>query len=97
MQIQLNSRETELLKAVAEAAAKIGVPAFAVGGFVRDKLLGRPTKDIDVVCIGDGMVLAQTFSKLFHPTMNILLKTISQYLGFLLRTRESAKQLISVC
>ena len=68
MQIQLNSRETELLKAVAEAAAKIGVPAFAVGGFVRDKLLARPTKDIDIVCIGDGMVLAQTFSKLFHPT-----------------------------
>jgi putative nucleotidyltransferase with HDIG domain len=68
MQIQLNPRETELLKAVAEAAAKIGVPAFAVGGFVRDKILNRPTKDIDVVCIGDGMVLAQAFSKLFHPT-----------------------------
>jgi poly(A) polymerase len=73
MQIQLDSRETELLKAVAEAAAKIGVPAFAVGGFVRDKLLGRPTKDIDVVCIGDGMVLAQTFSKLFHPTPPVAL------------------------
>lgn len=67
MQIQLNSRETELLKAVAEAASKMGVPAFAVGGFVRDKILDRPTKDIDVVCIGDGMELAQSFSKLFHP------------------------------
>jgi poly(A) polymerase len=68
MQLQLTSRETALLKAVAEAAAKIEVPAFAVGGFVRDKILGRPTKDIDVVCIGDGMALAQVFSKLFHPT-----------------------------
>ena len=68
MQIQLTQRETELLKAVAQAAAKIGVPAFAVGGFVRDKILDRPTKDIDVVCIGDGMELAQAFSKLFHPT-----------------------------
>lgn len=67
MQIQLNQRETELLKAVAVAAEKIGVPAFAVGGFVRDKLLDRPTKDIDIVCIGDGMVLAQAFSKLFKP------------------------------
>ena len=67
MQLQLTSRETALLKAVAEAAAKIGVPAFAVGGFVRDKILERPTKDIDVVCIGDGMALAQAFSKLFHP------------------------------
>ncbi|MEN9696747.1 MAG: hypothetical protein RLZ56_168, partial [Bacteroidota bacterium] len=68
MQIQLDNRETELLQAVAEAAAKIGVPAFAVGGFVRDKILNRATKDIDVVCIGDGMVLAQAFAKLFHPT-----------------------------
>ena len=67
MQLQLTSRETALLKAVAEAAAKIGVPAFAVGGFVRDKILERTTKDIDVVCIGDGMALAQAFSKLFHP------------------------------
>jgi poly(A) polymerase len=73
MQIQLNPRETELLKAVAEAAAKIGVPAFAVGGFVRDKILDRPTKDIDIVCIGDGMVLAQAFSKLFHPTPPVAL------------------------
>ncbi len=68
MQIQLTSRETELLKGVAQAASSIGVPAFAVGGFVRDKILHRPTKDIDIVCIGDGMLLAQNFAKLFHPT-----------------------------
>jgi putative nucleotidyltransferase with HDIG domain len=68
MHIQLEPRETQLLKAVAEAAAKIGVPAFAVGGFVRDKILNRPTKDIDIVCLGDGMALAQAFAKLFHPT-----------------------------
>ena len=68
MELTLTSRETELLKAVAQAAAKLEVPAFAVGGFVRDKILDRPTKDIDVVCIGDGMLLAQAFSKLFHPT-----------------------------
>jgi putative nucleotidyltransferase with HDIG domain len=73
MQLTLTSRETELLKAVAEAASKIGVPAFAVGGFVRDKILNRPTKDIDIVCIGDGMDLAQTFSKLFHPTPPVAL------------------------
>ena len=73
MQLTLTTRETELLKAVAEAAAKIGVPAFAVGGFVRDKILNRPTKDIDIVCIGDGMALAQAFSKLFHPTPPVAL------------------------
>lgn len=68
MQIQFTEREGELMKAVAEAAAKIGIPAFAVGGFVRDKILNRPTKDIDIVCLGDGMELAQAFAGLFHPT-----------------------------
>ncbi len=68
MQIHFTDRETELLHAVAKAASGLGVPAFAVGGFVRDKILDRPTKDIDIVCLGDGMALAQAFSKLFKPT-----------------------------
>ncbi len=68
MQIHFTDRETELLHAVATAATGLGVPAFAVGGFVRDKILDRPTKDIDIVCLGDGMALAQAFSKLFKPT-----------------------------
>jgi putative nucleotidyltransferase with HDIG domain len=67
MQIKLTSRETELLKAVAHTAAKMGVPAYAVGGFVRDKILGRPTKDIDIVCLGDGLDLAQGFAQQFKP------------------------------
>jgi putative nucleotidyltransferase with HDIG domain len=67
MHINLTSREKELLKAVAITAAKMGVPAYAVGGFVRDKILGRPTKDIDIVCLGDGLDLAQGFAQLFKP------------------------------
>ncbi|MFY8166703.1 MAG: tRNA nucleotidyltransferase, partial [Sediminibacterium sp.] len=67
MQIQFTKREGELMKAVAKAAAELGVPAFAVGGFVRDKILDRPTKDIDIVCLGDGLELAQAFARSFHP------------------------------
>ena len=68
MQIHFTTREAELLHAVAKAAADLNIPAFAVGGFVRDKILDRPTKDIDIVCMGDGMELAQRFAKLFKPT-----------------------------
>ena len=41
------------LRALAGEAARRGVPAFAVGGCVRDWLLGLPTKDLDIVLESD--------------------------------------------
>ncbi|NDK57715.1 CCA tRNA nucleotidyltransferase [Pontibacter fetidus] len=48
---------------VAAAAAELGVDAYVIGGFVRDLVLKRPSKDIDVVCIGDGIALAEKVSQ----------------------------------
>ena len=44
---------------VARQASALGVRAYVIGGFVRDLVLGRPSKDIDVVCIGSGVALAE--------------------------------------
>lgn len=43
---------------VSEVAAKTGMRAFVIGGFVRDCFLGRPTNDIDIVVEGSGIKLA---------------------------------------
>lgn len=67
MQINLSDKEIEILKKVAAAAKNISVECYAIGGFVRDKILGRDTKDIDVVCIGDGILLAEETAKQFVP------------------------------
>ncbi len=48
-----------VFKIIAEAAAELNCETYAVGGFVRDQLLGRPSKDIDFVCVGSGIDLAQ--------------------------------------
>ena len=63
--VELDAREETLLRAVGQAADALSVRAYAVGGFVRDKLLGRYTKDIDVVCVGSGIALAEAFAKTF--------------------------------
>jgi poly(A) polymerase len=47
----------EVLDALRTAAAELGIEAYLVGGFVRDRLLGRGTsKDIDALVVGEGAV-----------------------------------------
>ncbi|MBY0536778.1 MAG: CCA tRNA nucleotidyltransferase [Chitinophagaceae bacterium] len=67
MNIEYSHKEAFVFKKIAAAAAEIGVPAYIIGGFVRDKILGRPTKDADIVCVGDGIALAHAVAKRFQP------------------------------
>jgi poly(A) polymerase len=67
MEIPVSEYELDILKKVAHAAQEQKLPAYLVGGFVRDKLLGRPTKDADFVCVGDGMALAEAAASQFRP------------------------------
>lgn len=65
--IPLTAHEEQIFKLLATAARNRGVSAYVIGGFVRDKLLSRPTKDIDVVCLGDGIGLAHETAAMFQP------------------------------
>ena len=48
-----------IFKTVADAGKKLGFDTYVVGGYVRDILLNRESKDIDFVCVGSGVELAQ--------------------------------------
>lgn len=52
-----------LFVALRETAAEMGLRSYVIGGYVRDLLLGRPCKDIDVVVEGKGIALAEAFAK----------------------------------
>ncbi len=71
MYIPLTNSEKIILEKIAAAANKLQIDAYVVGGFVRDKILGRNTKDIDVVCIGDGIALAHESALLFDNTPHV--------------------------
>ncbi|HEY8971891.1 MAG TPA: HD domain-containing protein, partial [Puia sp.] len=67
MDIICTERELFVFNKIAIAAGELGLPCFLIGGFVRDKLIGRPTKDADIVCVGDGIELAHKVADSFHP------------------------------
>jgi len=56
---------------IAEAANEMQIDAYVIGGFVRDIILNRPCKDIDVVAIGSGIDLAQKVAKLIGHHTNV--------------------------
>ncbi len=71
MHINCTNKELDILSKIAKAAQKIDIPCFLIGGFVRDKILGRPTKDMDVVCVGDGILLAHEVAACFSPVPEV--------------------------
>lgn len=53
----------DLLVQIGQVGARLNMPCFVVGGFVRDLLLGEPNFDIDILVEGDGIALAQALGK----------------------------------
>jgi tRNA nucleotidyltransferase/poly(A) polymerase len=71
MDINCTERELFILKKIAHAAAELNTETYLIGGFVRDKLLNRETKDADIVCVGDGIELAKAVAKRFNPVPHV--------------------------
>ncbi len=61
---QLNAKP---IRKIADVCASMKLDAYIIGGFVRDLLLERPSKDIDVVVIGSGIELAKAVAKTLGP------------------------------
>ncbi|MBA3680472.1 MAG: HD domain-containing protein [Bacteroidetes bacterium] len=53
----------DIFKQIQACADELNVDAYAIGGYVRDIFLKRPSKDIDVVTIGKGIDLATSLHK----------------------------------
>lgn len=52
-----------IFKTIGEIADEQGVQVFVIGGYVRDLLLKRPSKDIDIVVVGNGIDMAYNVAK----------------------------------
>jgi poly(A) polymerase len=59
--------ERKIFELIKESAIELGFPTYVVGGYVRDRLLARESKDMDIVCVGSGIELAQQLSSKLRP------------------------------
>jgi len=59
----ISNIQQAIFKIIAEAADELNIETYVVGGYVRDLLLDRESKDVDIVCVGSGIELAKNVSK----------------------------------
>ncbi|MFZ4427487.1 MAG: CCA tRNA nucleotidyltransferase [Saprospiraceae bacterium] len=71
MLFNINEEERRIFQLISNTAKKLGFPVYLVGGYVRDRLLSRPCKDVDVVCVGSGIALAQEVAAALRPLPRI--------------------------
>ena len=56
--------DQDIFHKISEAADRLGVECYVVGGYVRDIFLERPSNDIDVVVVGSGIAVAQELKRM---------------------------------
>ena len=68
MVFNIKPYERKIFELIQLSANELGVPVYVVGGYVRDRLLARESNDLDVVCVGDGIALAEKLATKLIPT-----------------------------
>ncbi len=69
--LEQQAETSRLIQDISAVAGKLSLQCYLVGGFVRDTLLGRKSKDIDIVVVGDGLAFADALSSALniHPVV----------------------------
>ncbi len=67
----MNCLKNKIFEIVSEEASQLGTRAFVIGGFVRDSLLGRKSKDIDIVVEGSGIALAERVASRLRVNLSV--------------------------
>lgn len=63
--------ETDILKLIGSSADELGIDCYIIGGYVRDIILNRGKKDIDIVAIGKGIELAKRVKEKLGPEAHL--------------------------
>ncbi len=68
--MKLDVKEEVLFK-ISDILNDLGIEGYAIGGYVRDRLLGKESKDIDIVVLGKGVDTAKEVAKRLKEAKNL--------------------------
>ena len=60
-----------IFKKLSKLAEDTNDEIYVIGGFVRDIFLNRPSKDIDILVIGNGIKFAEAAGKMLHTKVSV--------------------------
>jgi poly(A) polymerase len=63
--------DKKVFRTISEITTTNQQKAYIIGGFVRDLVLGRPSKDVDIVVEGSGIKLADQVAKSLNPNIKV--------------------------
>lgn len=63
--------EGKLFETIAEVAEIKQQETYVIGGFVRDAIMNKPSKDIDIVTLGSGIDMAKQVAKKLSPEIKV--------------------------
>lgn len=82
----------KIFTTIASVCQNLEVEAYVIGGYVRDILIDRPSKDIDIVVVGSGIDVAAAVAKKFgHGTE---MKFYGQFGTAMIRYRDFAIEFV---
>ena len=59
MQNFANRLSDDIFGTIAKTCSEMNLKAFVIGGYVRDLIIDRPSKDVDIVVVGSGIKVAK--------------------------------------
>jgi poly(A) polymerase len=71
MNLAPSLNQQSIFQEISTVATRLGLETYVVGGYVRDILLNRPSKDIDFVCVGSGIQLAEAVAQHLGPSVQV--------------------------
>ena len=85
--------DQEIFHQISEAADRLGLECYVVGGYVRDVFLGLPSDDIDVLVVGSGIAVAKELKRMLgHKAHLAVFKNFGTAQVKILRKEESGKR-----